>query len=721
MKPNSPITREALLRRIRETLLMVAAESKPDARTSAQEGPLGDTVRRLMASFSQSPPNSHPAELNSNPIPLYDVAAYVDGTLDDQYQVDAITRLATTDPGLMMEIVSALRSSEEIRRSSEEFRRRREEPSSRGISPDLKSRLLALHARAPSARAPSAQTQSAQTQSAQASGPQVSSSIEERQPVEPAGSKTESETPSAETVLPSIEPARTGVSPRPAEKIALGTRWRVALLFTSAAALLVAIGWWIRSTMPPDERPIAEDRPSRAPAEIRPPEPIDPLEPSGSRDPVIAVGPESDDAQPIELTPPDRDASSKNVAMNRDPQESPTRVPEEPLVNVEPDTETPMVPPNMTPPQTTIDPPSPLLAQWDEIDGLLLRSTVSMPGLSRPEESSSSDSPARGVVSGTALTLASDIAGQRLRLQTLPLCRATAKLAGGGELVIAADTQVDLTFGGTIDLQHGSIALIGLNPDTVFRLGRALGNSVSLQGQTGGSVVVRKTTGGLEMDVLGEEIQVDGQAFSDSRLSVTGRTLATSRIDDAPDRLPRWTRERVDRIEVGRNVLAQLSESPDVRATMMQSLRSGAVQGKAATTMRHWIVTSSNGDLLRLIGSSDPLIREAALQHLRATAPTDPRHRPLWNSLQQRSKNARTFVAVRSYFVELSNRRRPNANRRDQLLRMLQAPEPATRVTADYLLRGFYGNGPRFDLNATPTARTRSVNAWRAVINRVDR
>ncbi|MCS7465692.1 hypothetical protein NZK35_03265 [Stieleria sp. ICT_E10.1] len=681
MKPNNSFNRKTLLQLVQRRLDAVsAAGASSGVRAEDHAGVLGRVVRQLIHEVSDGTPHRQNATSSVVPVPLHDVAAYVDGTMDDPEKLTAITEAAKSDPGLMMEIVAAVRSRGEAKMV--------------GLAPDLRSHLLALQ----HANTPSAETVTVAT---------------ERPP---------SDRPSTPPLVRMTKPAADDAT----RVNGAGIVW-----FTAAAAVLLAIGWWVRSGMTPTNDPIAEDgQRIKSPEPVVPDQNVDADPSTGQPDgqaPLLVEHPESKSSQRPDVapTPAIEPPSDRNPAAPSDVAVATDVQADAPMVAVEATPEETLTPTPRTPnsesrplvPRT----PQKLVAQWSQIDGLLLRSESSVGAAG----SSSSESIPASVTVGSAFDLAAEGPGRVMKLQTLPLCRAAAALAGGGELVIAADTELELTPGGTIHLLHGSIALLGLNENSVVRLGRSIANSVSLKGvasdgQGGGDVVVRKTVTGMEVDVTGNPVKVNERSVADSRLKLEGPLLAVEPAEETPERLPRWTRERVDRIEVGRNVLAQLSESDDVRATLMQALASGAVRGDAAVTVRVWLVAASGDQLLRLIGSPDPLLREAALQHLRTVSPKDPRHQLVWRRLQASGNNARTFATVRSFFVDLWSGRRPNATKREQLLRMLQASDPAARATANYLLRSFYGPGPRFDLNASATARARAANAWRAAINRVD-
>lgn len=669
MKPNKPLSRESLLHIIHQSL---------SVQSNKNDGTLGVVVRQILTRLSPDALTAADQNVNAIPVPLHQVAAYVDGTLTDLKKQNAITQAALTDPGLMMEIVSAIRAREET-------------PPERNLPKDLRARLVALQ---------SAATTDSQTP------PRV-------EPILP-----EVDVDQANHLLVSLDTTASTASSK------ASFPWRRISALTTAAALLLAIGWWFRSGIAPETTPIVKTLQGvRSPKSLAPLPTNSPGSESADADadgpmlveqPNVNAIPSPDSiyvpGQSIDLTP-GMPAPDKLVPVDPSPQGIAETDPGQGFEPMRP------------------QPPAqrdPLVAEWTQIDGLLLRSVFRHSVLRHSvssiaaETSRSSNSVPASVVAGNSFDLASESIGERLRLQTLPLCRATAKLAGGGELVLAADTQVELTLGGAIDLHYGSFAILGLNAQSVVHLGRNIANSVSVQSKLGGSIVVRKTIMGMEVDVSGEAVKVDGKTFTDSRLNIAGRMLAVERVEDAPARLPRWTRERVDRIEVGRNILGQLSASTNVRASLLQSLRSGGLRGAEAATLRGWLVAASGDHVLRLLHSPDALIRETVLQHMRAVNPSDPRHRSLWRHLQSNGNNRRSFSSARSYFVELWAGRRPNQARRETLLRMLQSSDPGVRVMANYLLRSFYGPGPRFELNTNAATRTRTIPGWRSVINRVD-
>ncbi len=658
MKPHKPIDRESLLRLIHQSLdRATAAHTHTDAIADQNDGPLGLAVRQIMSTISAHTKDASTSSSGVNPVPLFDVAAYVDNMLEDSDKAQAITDAAITDPGLMMEIVAAVSAGRQ--------------PSTTSLSEDLRSRLIGL------------QPPSATNEVSHQSKPE-STSI---------------------TLTPTSRGrTRAQTRLRRSRVLTLG-------LAATAAALLLAVGWWFSASFGDHDVPVAREQEVAAP-EV----PREQPSPVVSNDAILveSLAPDSD---PIEIPkleqPPSPEPSSTGEMSPEPPTQSIANDPV-PKLDAAPGTIVEMPRDN-----ETMKEPTRLVANWNQIDGLLLKSTSS-----RTDSSSSSRPDAlRAVTEGSTLELATTDERETLQLQTLPLCRATATLSGGDKLVLAADTQIQLTNDGVISLRHGSIALMA--PETkptesksTVRFGKTLNSSVPIQAQAGSTVLVRKTVDGIEVEITGSDVTVGQRIYARSRLSIGDTFSNVQRIADASERLPRWTRQRVDRIELGRNVLAQFASSGDVQSAMMQSLRSGTVQGKSAATIRGWLVSSSGDNLIRMIASQDPLIREAALGYLRMITPSDPRHQLLWRRLQAKSSNPRIFVAIRSYFLDVWASRRPDTTKRDQLLRMVQSNDAATQVIANYLLTVFYGPGPRFQLGANANTKTRAVNAWRTVVSR---
>ena len=673
MTPSEPLNR---------TRLLGIAESHLQASQSAGE-PLSEAVRKIMDSVSpfdrfsdHSPPDRGGGIA---PIPLGDVAAYVDGTLSDANTEQLITSAASGDEGLMLDIILAIKS-------------RSEAAATPPLPPALRSRLIGLGAR------------SLPDSTATAEAPDASSlTTEEAEPIDPLDAVLPKTSPL--TVIG--RPEETGdvgvIATEPQQvpaKPANRTPW-LAVAISVAAAVIFALGWRASSSSLFDAE-VPVDRASEPMIVDARPTPESDSELLVEKTPSPPV-----ELEPVEIVPesappmPEEKFAIEELPETNDP---------EPMI-VETPVPKPAVSP-MKPPAATS-----LVATWSQIDGLLLQSEQPV------SQTTSMSSPLkdRSVRDGATLTLNGAPNDRRIRLQTLPLCRASADLTGGGRLVIAGDSRVEMTPDGTIDLRYGALALVGLGKDTGIRFGPDLAHSVAVGNSDGGSLVVERKLSGLEIDVTDGTVEIAGKPVEDAKVQVSVATLDTIRLGEAAERLPKWTRGRVDRIELGRNVLASLSQADDVGVAIQDELRSGKVQGKSAMLLRRWLVASRRDQLPRLFGVEDPLIRESALRYLLNTPPSDPRHPELWRRLRAMSPNPVRLALVRALLIDYWASRRPPANRRDQLLRLLQAPDPATRATGDFLLRSFYGKGPRFILNSDARMQQRMVGNWRSVIARADR
>ncbi|MEM7316565.1 MAG: hypothetical protein AAF497_25810, partial [Planctomycetota bacterium] len=593
MKPNEPFSRNRLLDIVENQL-----------RNSASvELSLTDTVREIMDSVNPHDRFSHsnrPAAdemVDEAPIPLGDVAAYVDGTLADQNVEQRITSAATGDEGLMLEIVMAIKSRED-------------ELSARPIPNVLRSRLIELRdASINSTTEPNVDPLDAVLPKTLASPLTVPSEVGV------AGEYDKKEQ--------SVEPFRRSKSTSRQMPIV----WAVLAV---ATLLLIGIGWWASSGWD-QGTPIVRD-----------PDALDSVDPTHEPSPDTLLV--EDD---LEFGIPDLDPAPRDISPDLEMEEPQNEFAIDDPSGVEPTTPQPMIvevpesEPNNGMPMT-MGASGPLVATWSQIDGLLLQSERQL----APEASISSAATARSVTDGTTLSLAGTDEST-LRLQVLPFCRATADLSEGGKLIIAGDTLVEMTPDGAIDLRYGSIALLGLGEEAEVRLGRDARRGVPVRSREGGSLLVSRTVNGLEIDVVDHPVEIAGKRFDDSKVHVNPTTKNAMRMADAPERLPKWTRERVDRIELGRNVLASLATANNVGPAIRSQLKSGNVRGQSALLLRQWFVASHRDHLLRLFSAEDALLRESALMYLRNTRPNDPRHRELWQRLRILGQNNRTLTVVR--------------------------------------------------------------------------
>ncbi|MEO1616304.1 MAG: hypothetical protein AAFV88_10675 [Planctomycetota bacterium] len=666
---NNPITRSTLLDLVHRSL----------QRDGMSTHELASVLREVMDAANKLSATKNVVfehqvrceEESTKPVPLVDVAAYVEGTLKDADEITRITSNALRDPGLLMEIVSAVLSQQ----TTPSVNTTKPSEASGPLPAELRARLLAIR---PQPHPPSDETEA-----------------------EPAKQPVEIRIAEAE----------------PAERKKGKFHFWMGLAAT-AAAILIAAGWWAQSTNRDDGRAgvdVAQngDRETNRTSDKR-----GRVNESFVRDDSSASS--------------NQDEASKSDTINQTPfaQPDPLRdmIVESPRENgigeeKNNDRAIAMEDSASDPMANKPDGDEPLgeglvadwSVEWKQVDGLLLRGTSS--GLANVSRSSGGI--LTSVAEGTQTTFGASMPDASLRLRTLPLCRAAATLDGRAGLVLAADSVVDLTRDGTLDLLYGSIALMDLADGQAIRVGRNRRESFVIQSVGAGSIRLEREGDGMQLDLHGSAT-VNGEGYENQRLVIDRPSERPQVKGDAPDKLPRWTRSTVDRIEVGRSILAQLSNGDDFNGSITRVLASGEVRGSAAVTLQKWLVAVNRSNLLRLIASPSAMVREAALNELNQVRPPDPRHGLLWRGLQAGSNNGRSFASLRLVFQDLWSGRRPNTARKEQLVRLLLSNDPATRASADYLLRSFYGSGPRFILNSSAAIRTRSASAWRSKISRLD-
>lgn len=349
---------------------------------------------------------------------------------------------------------------------------------------------------------------------------------------------------------------------------------------------------------------------------------------------------------------------------------------------------------------------SPWTLKWVQMHGLLVQSDSG----ELKDDSDSRSASARGLaVRGQSLLTSGT------RLQALPLSRGEANLSGGGRLVMAADSQIVMRSQRLFELRCGAIALKRMPTGTVFRLKADDGRDArEVQVIRDATLVVTRKSDGLSMDVHGGAVRLDGE-----------EVLAAS--SEKPGRIPTWVDRPVDQINLPRHYLAQVRSSADVSSTLANLLgdirRAGNANASVvadSAALATWFVSINDRKVVRLLGSDQPAIRQAALRRISTLPPTDPQGAALWR------QNAGHPLAepLRRLWSPLWRSRQngqPLRYTRAQataLVRHLQSDQVSVRVSADFLLRYALGGGPRFDPTWTGTLQNRGVNAWRAWITK---
>ncbi|MEM6473466.1 MAG: hypothetical protein AAF802_28160 [Planctomycetota bacterium] len=648
----------------RTTLLRFIESASPESQSNgAGSTDLANVVRQVMEKMNADRNFPGVPDLSA-PIPVTAVAAYVDGTLEDEQLENQITQCAAADPGLLMEIVAAIDANRYA---------------SPPVSDALKAQLLSI--------VPNTE-QSEQTRTI--------------------------------SLLSEIDS-----TPPPRRSSAKNVRYRVtrwAILAAAAALVILGVGLWVRINAQQRNRNQA-NRPgatsitqSNADREQLDPLPDFRVDDQPRSNTVVESQSDLDVGSELANVPDSKsDGNDFEPDVRGRSQNEPTSMIPNSLANADDDSSRSIGPKRvdtdgMQAPEGT-RPPARRLIRWETIDGLMLS------GPSFADASTSGGASLQAVQTGFEMDW-SNRAASRVQFQTLPMCRASADLGEGSKVILSSDTFVEVTPEATLDVKYGSVAFTDLSPSRVIRLGRTRDESLLIQSPDSGSVRIERNGNGFQIEVYGT-LKLNGRDVTDRRLALDGPASAVRDLGETPDRLPRWTRSRVDRIELPRNVLAQISQSDDASVAMMNFLSSGKLKESSADLLRQWLVASNRQGLGRLIAASDAMVREAALQQLSLHRPSDPRHAVIWRGLNSNA-NGRAFSTLRTFFVDSWAGRRPNATRKDQLVRLMLSPDPATRATTDYLLRSLYGGGPPFVLNPTSAIRSRTATAWRTRISRLD-
>ena len=359
--------------------------------------------------------------------------------------------------------------------------------------------------------------------------------------------------------------------------------------------------------------------------------------------------------------------------------------------------------------------------RWNKITGILTR-----------QHDSAATSQSRGktwesVKEGPFTPLGD--ADRQVVLQTLPLSRAEAVFQSGGGLVLAGDSELEVshrnpTASADVFLRHGDLALVDLPAGTLIRLIKAGHPIAVLQWQSKASAVLQHAAGGLEVHVHHGTINVNRRPQTDASV-VIGTDRSVQSIAN-PRRLPTWVDRPVATINVKQTFLAQLADSPNVMGTINQQLRglsdrSGA-DPQTIATLAMWQAALAGENVFRLVGHRIPVVRLSALDRVASLPSWDPRYARTWATIARIAGNQQRVRRFQQLCLLSQRQVAPNAAAVEAILGDLAAPDLASRAMSDYLLRRFYANTgrtlPQFDPTWTGNAQTRGVGLWRAYLGR---
>ncbi len=614
-------------------------------------------------------------------IPIEQVAAFVDGHLSAD-EVRNVCEAALTDNSVLAELIAAVRSHQQAGDQLPP------------LSDALSAQLIAMRSELP---APPDHSDS-------------SIILPENETLQPAG---------ADTVTPPLEVvSATSSNGRPPRRVHLRRNPMItaAAVIALAATILGII--FVVTSRNQDRMPHGEELVENDTAPQGPDSP-DTITTDDPPQPAIEQG--SDDQQP------------SMMAVESQPQQTPETIdvvpaPSEDLPQsdavVRDDTTTDQKPPSIEEipkldnaiPDTPGSKPPPRLAamRWTEISGLLAQQTL--------DPDSTSVRPSWQSVHEKSAKL--DPSGGTVSLRTMPLSRAQAELPEGGKIVLAADSGILVTAGGSrasviIDLHHGSIAIADLPDGTVIAIQGGDKMIASLKWTEKAAVVLNRATGGLQVHINRGTIAVNNQPRQAESINVSdNRSVQTI---DKPKRLPNWVDRPVDSIGIPRTILAQIAETDNVSRTLNQRITEMAAMPQLSAgdkrtlaTLAHWHAAMAGPNLFRLASSRIPAMRLAAMRRLVSMPKSDPRYMRTWITIDRAVPNKQRVAQIRRWCEMARAGLKPNRAQTEQMIAGLSAQDVAGRAMADFMLRQFYGNlVPQYDPTWTGTRQQRVINLWR--------
>ena len=356
--------------------------------------------------------------------------------------------------------------------------------------------------------------------------------------------------------------------------------------------------------------------------------------------------------------------------------------------------------------------------RWTKISGLLAHRTQ------KPAVSTSVGQSAWGSVEQGSREWDSADDLHPLELRTLPLSRAEANLESGGKMVLASDTDVQLTrirreSPGRLDLQHGYVALLDIPKGTIVDLGVRGGKLATLRWESKASVVLGVTAAGLQAQIDGGEISIDDRPRKNTSVIIDRGNV--SELKERIGRMPSWVVRPIDKITMPKAILAQIASSDNLGNTLSQLLETqgqsaNPIDEQRAALIAVWRTSLLNENLFRLASVRRPPLRIAALQRIVQTPEWDSRYAAIWSDIETALGDERKVAVFRNFAQLTRQGGKPNALQVNPLVALLESPDVASRALSDFLLRQLYGGGPIFDPTWTDEANARGVGLWRRFI-----
>lgn len=683
--------------------------------------PLVQIVADVAADLGNGKPLASvaPVRPDNRPISVEKIAAFVDGQLADHH-VAEVARAILSDPSVLAEVIAAVKSQITPLDSLP------------ALSDTLTERLLCLPAELAANPKSTEAASSSHPAVDRASVPRSIESDRARHQIADASSPHVDDPQSNSPIKLDLSRPINGKSASHPTRRQKVRPQRLLVATAVAASALVAVAWLaFRGEQSPNPPDVAVD-PSginRVPSSYK-----DDFDDTRGREaagaPVPATLAERDRNRPSGFLPGELPREGLSTDGGDAIGSGPSRV--ETIATAEPYPESPVDSPEVDPTFGPTEPSSPSLRplavpslNWKSVSGLLVRRNL-------PATSATGTSDRRPGWRGVAITSLSGtssqarqdaIEGGSVALKTLPFSRGEADWEGVGRMVLAADSSVQLQRSSAeavadVDLQYGSVALLDVADGTLVQLVHNDRVLAKLRWSDSAELVLQRIAGGFQLLIHRGTIDVNGQPHRGQAIVVKADQPPAQ--TEAPKRLPAWVDRPVDGVAIPRTVLAQFADSDDVARTLQQQIQSLASSARLSVDeqrtlaqLTHWQAALSDTALLRMLNSTTPAVRLAAMQRLVQMPPSDPRYGPTWRAIDRVAANKQRVAQLRRWSEMARRGIRPNRNQLEQMVAGLSAQDVAGRAMADYLLRQFHANGPPFDPAWNAATRQRAINVWR--------
>ncbi|MEM7557586.1 MAG: hypothetical protein AAF394_00555 [Planctomycetota bacterium] len=660
----------------RESILQcIQQELAADLAENGQPSPIGEMVPRVATLIRGGIGSSE----FQGVLPVWQVAAFVDGGLDDE-QAEKVCKAIQGDNSLLAEIIASVRASQ----------MQPSEP----LSPALTASLTAMFAGKDSeARATPA-------------GGAISTLADPALEQQPGSDQL-------------VNEEQTRLAPKPEETAARESR--VWIPFMVAAVVILAVGIIGFQVWQGQNQTVVENAPDGEKNRIETPE-LARDDPDSTEDSLSPNSPsalvEEENSQP-ESSVPQTAPPPETAIVENNPDSAPDTAPDRPQ------------PETVRVPSGSAVKPSTLIAglNWSQIDGFLTRRANTETN-SIPDSASTRSANWQRIKVDSPVWTDDDFGA--ITVRTLPQSRAQAIFspanaepteapANPARLVLGPDSGVKLSSSllapevSQLELEYGSVALMDLNKTSRIEL-RALGRTVSmLRVDAGSSLVVDYTKEGMRVQVSQGSLAIRGQTFSAESFAIA-RNGQLVPLDHSRT-LPRWINSSQGMLPA--RVKDMIGDEQDIMQAIARKFASlDAPVSKrdqpVYAALARLQVSLAGSQFLRLASSKRPFLRIAAWNRLVSLQEWDPRYRATWQTLEQMAPNKRIAINFRDLARRVRSKEQYQRTQVEMLLNALESNNSSMRSVAHLFLWQAYPKGPAFDPNWPTVSRNRSVSAWRS-------